>query len=153
MVADRTGQTGIEAGGYGKRLRVGLHFTQPNLLGSLSKCHSRPIPSELLRTLSRHRQPLASRHTLIIRSAARASHSSRNRANRVRLGILQCLRNIPSLTPFTQLFVPDTGVPMNVYQALGARISSTFPSSSSISSRSFWISRTSAGYSGLLGSS
>ena len=40
VVADRTGQTGNEAGGYGKRLRVGLHFTQPNLPGSLSKWHS-----------------------------------------------------------------------------------------------------------------
>jgi len=40
MVADRTGQTGNEAVAYGKRLRVGLHFTQPNLLGSPSKWHS-----------------------------------------------------------------------------------------------------------------
>ena len=48
MVADRTGQTGIEAGGYGKRLRVGLHFTQPNLLGSLSKWHSGSVPFLLL---------------------------------------------------------------------------------------------------------
>jgi hypothetical protein len=40
MVADRSGQTRNEAGGYGKRLRVGLHFTQPNLRGSQSKWHS-----------------------------------------------------------------------------------------------------------------
>ena len=44
MVADRTGQTGNEAGGYGKRLRVGLHFTQANLPGSLSKWHSDSVP-------------------------------------------------------------------------------------------------------------
>ena len=34
------GRTGNEAGGYGERWRVGLHFTQPNLPESLSKCHS-----------------------------------------------------------------------------------------------------------------
>jgi hypothetical protein len=31
LAADQTGRTGNEAGGYGERLRVGLHFTQPNL--------------------------------------------------------------------------------------------------------------------------
>jgi hypothetical protein len=30
LVVDRTGQTGSEDSGYGKRLRVGLHFIQPN---------------------------------------------------------------------------------------------------------------------------
>ena len=40
VVVDRTGQTGNEAGFYGERLRVGLHFTQPNLPGSPSYCDS-----------------------------------------------------------------------------------------------------------------
>jgi hypothetical protein len=34
VAADRTGRTGNEAGGYGERWRVGLHFTQLNLPGS-----------------------------------------------------------------------------------------------------------------------
>jgi hypothetical protein len=42
MVADRSGRTGNEAGGgeYGKRLRVGLHFIQPNLHESPGKWHA-----------------------------------------------------------------------------------------------------------------
>jgi len=39
VVADRSGRAINEAGGYGKRLRVGLHFTQLNLRGSLSLWH------------------------------------------------------------------------------------------------------------------
>ena len=44
MATNRTAQTGNEAAGYGKCLRVGLHFTQPNLPGSLSKCDSYLTP-------------------------------------------------------------------------------------------------------------
>jgi len=44
VAADRTGRTENEAGDYGERWRVGLHFTQPNLPGWLSKCHSALTP-------------------------------------------------------------------------------------------------------------
>jgi hypothetical protein len=40
VTADRTGRSGNEAGDYGERWRVGLHFIQPNLAGPLSKSHS-----------------------------------------------------------------------------------------------------------------
>ena len=38
-MADRSGRTGNEAGGYGERRRVGLHSTQPNLPRPLGKIH------------------------------------------------------------------------------------------------------------------
>jgi hypothetical protein len=44
VVADRTERTENGAGGYGERLRVGLHFTQPNLLDrQISAIQVRPL--------------------------------------------------------------------------------------------------------------